>query len=296
MKQASAWQQALQACQKYNFRVLSLDELLEEDALRALADEEPPPAVQAFVRHWNQTTPDAWHALLQSAAAVNPTVVEDAALASPLEPLRALLDRAEYAAIVYGQPSPAHWKSPEKWGYLVQILPPNAETETDHLLLHLPASPADIASAEAVLRMKLPPNYRNFLMITNGLGMGAIELTYVCGAGPARADWNRVILNQWLECSHQHEIAAQWREFQGVYDYERIRDWENGEQTFLSDETIMVPFAQTYDAWCFDRTRPNADGEYPVMFWDHELREAREMYPDFLAWFAGEVDPYIFPG
>jgi hypothetical protein len=30
------------------------------------------------------------------------------------------------------------------------------------------------------------------------------------------------------------------------------------------------------------------------MFWDHETREARERYPDFLAWFAGEFEPYLF--
>jgi hypothetical protein len=54
-----------------------------------------------------------------------------------------------------------------------------------------------------------------------------------------------------------------------------------------------VPFAQTFDAWCFDRTRTGEDGEYPVMLWDHELREAKEIYPDFVAWFAGEVESYL---
>jgi hypothetical protein len=294
MKEESAWQQAIQACQKDGFRVLVLDQPVEDAPLRALADEEPPPAVQAFAHHWNQTAPDAWHALLQSAAAVNPTVGEDAELARSLEPLRALLGRAEYAALVYGQPTSGYWKSLEQWSYLMQIRPPSNEADTDHLLLHLPASPADIALAEAALRLKLPPGYKHLLMVTNGLGLGTTELTYVCGAGPARASWNPVILNHWQECQGYHEIAAQWREFQGVYDYERIMDWEGGVNTFETDETILVPFAQTYDAWCFDRTRPNADGEYPVMFWDHELRQADEQYPNFRDWFAGGVEPYIF--
>ena len=71
-------------------------------------------------------------------------------------------------------------------------------------------------------------------------------------------------------------------------------DREGGIDTFLSDETILVPFSMTFDAWCFDRTRPDEDGEYPVMLWDHELREAKERYPDFAAWFAGEVTSYLF--
>jgi hypothetical protein len=209
-----------------------------------------------------------------------------------LEPVRALLARAEYAAVVWGHPD--HWQSPQQWGYLLQVRSRRVGRASEHILLHAPASPADIASAEAALRMRLPPSYQRFLALTNGLGIGTTELTYIGGAGPARAYWEPVILNHWLECDHCHEIAAMWRQFQGVYDYERIRDWENGENSFLSDETALVPFAQTYDAWCFDRTRQRADGEYPVMFWDHETREASERYPDFPTWFAGEAMPYLF--
>ncbi|MDQ2907636.1 MAG: hypothetical protein M3Y81_29355, partial [Chloroflexota bacterium] len=96
------------------------------------------------------------------------------------------------------------------------------------------------------------------------------------------------------QCDQHQEIAASWRSFQGVYDYERIRDWENGEHTFLSDETTLVPFGYTYETWCFDRNRPEPDGDYPIIFWDHETRQARDAYPDFSRWFAGEIESYLF--
>jgi SMI1 / KNR4 family (SUKH-1) len=285
------WRKTLQECSAKGFSVFPLDQPFSEAALHRFA-EEPSPAVVTFARLWDQTAPDAWQTLVQSAASVNPEVIADVTRPPLLEPVRLLLTRAEYAAIVWGHPD--HWQSPLQWGYLLQIPPRRAGGETWHFLLHTPASREDIAAAEAALRLKLPPSYRRLLMLTNGLGIGITELTYIGGAGPARADWIPIELNQWLECAPYHEIAAMWRQFQGVYDYERIRDWEEGRNSFLSDETILVPFAQMSDAWCLDRTRQQADGEYPILFWDHETREASERYPDFLAWFAGEIEPYVF--
>jgi hypothetical protein len=103
-----------------------------------------------------------------------------------------------------------------------------------------------------------------------------------------------VLLNQSMECAKYHEVAASWRAFQGTYDYERIMDRERGEDTFRSDETVLIPFAHTYEDWCFDRTRPDSAGEYPIVLWDHERREATDMYPQFDAWFAAEVESYLF--
>jgi hypothetical protein len=294
MRQASAWQQALQACQKYGFRVLSLDEPFEEDALRALADEGPPLAVQAFARYWNQAVPDAWHALLQSAATVNSAVAE-AELSTPmLTALSSILACAEHAALTW-QPA-YNWPNAQRWGYFLQIRSPKRWVEPEQMWFFPPATPADIATAEAVLRLKLPPGFRHFVQITNGLSSGIRGSTEICGVGPANADWAAVQLNRWMDARSHNEIAAAWRSFQGDYDYARIMDWEEGVNTFETDETILVPFAYFAEAYCFDRTRPNADGEYPVMFWDHELRGTTETHPDFLAWFAERVESYIFPG
>jgi hypothetical protein len=272
--------------------MLSLEQPVDHAALHALAEEEPPPAVQAFAANWNQIAPDAWHALLQSAAAVNPTVVA-AELAEPkLMPLRSMLARAEHAAITW---QPAYsWPKAQRWGYFLQIRSPKRWVEPEQLCFFPPATPADIAAAEAVLRMKLPPGFRHFVQITNGFSSGIRGSTEICGVGPANADWAAVQLNRWMDAPSHNEIAAAWRAFQGDYDYARIMDWEEGINSFESDETILVPFAYFAETYCFDRTRPTAAGEYPVMFWDHELRGATETHPNFLAWFAERVESYIF--
>src|SRR5262249_54041007 len=185
---------------------LPLEQPIEDMALRALADEEPPPAVQTFARQWNQETPDAWHALLQSAAAVNPTVVE-AELAEPkLTPLHSILARAEQAAITW---HPAYsWSSAQRWGYLLLIRSPKRWIEPEPMYFFPPATPADIAAAEAVLRMRLPPSFRHFVQITNGLGFGIRSSTYICGVGPPKADWTAVQLNRWMDTPSHGEIAA----------------------------------------------------------------------------------------
>jgi hypothetical protein len=118
----------------------------------------------------------------------------------------------------------------------------------------------------------------------------------VRGAGPRRANWDAVMLILWMKCGGQDEVAARWREFQGTYAHERIMNRERSEDTFLSDETALIPFAHTYDDWCFDRTRPDAGGDHPIMLWGHEAREATDRFRNFDSWFAGEVETYIWPG
>lgn len=291
MEAYEIWQSTLLECQKNRFRVLPLHAPVTEDELTALADEKLPLPVATFARLWHEYQQDAWRTLIESAALENPAVLDEPTSSGILAPLRSVVSRAEFAAVVWGHP--LSWKSPQQWAYLLQIRAIRQDSEPSaHILLHPPASQDDIEKAETVLNLRLPPSYKRFLLVTNGLGFGANEWTFVCGAGPARADWNKVVLNLWLECSHHNEICACWREFQGVYADEREMDRESGIDTFLSDETILVPFSMTFDAWCFDRTRPGGDGEYPVMLWDHELREAKEMYPDFVTWFAG--DSYLF--
>jgi hypothetical protein len=184
---------------------------------------------------------------------------------------------------------PTTWRKESRWSYLLQLRSLREE-ESSYIVLHAPASSQDIAAAEAVIRSKFPPSYRQFLLLANGQGIGALSIVGIHGAGPTLANWDAAVLNNWFECEkHQHEIAANWRHFQDLYDYERVMDWERGENSFGSDETILVPFAQTDEAWCFDRTRPDANGEYPVLFWDHETREAAEYFADFSTWLIKEI-------
>jgi SMI1-KNR4 cell-wall len=286
------WQQTLQAYRAEKVQLISFEEADAETILHTMMGGDFPPSMGTFLNLWKQGSPDPWHILIQSAATLNPDVTEELTSAALLEPFHSLLTRVEYGAIGYWPSTdgyPGH-----RWGYLFQVGSPRVGEISEHIILHPPVSPEKIHAAEAVLRLALPPSYRRFLLITNGLGVGEREGVWVYGAGPELADWDAVVLNKWLECERYGEIAAQWRGFQGVYDYEHIRDWENGEHTFCSDETILVPFGYTYEIWCFDRSRPGANGEYPVIFWDHETREASDAYRDFSSWFAGEIEPYLF--
>lgn len=287
-----SWQSALENSASAGFHVQSLDAALTEADWASLADENLPETVRAFAELWARHELDSWRVLVESAATVNPDIGEQVSDGVALAPLRSLLVRAERAALVFGHPS--HWTSPDQWGYLLHVRHAQRDDVYENVILHPPAKVSDLAQVEHVLAMRLPLSFRRFLLLTNGLGIGEREFSYVCGAGPRRANWHAVLLNLWMECGGQHEVAAQWREFQGTYAYERIMDRERGENTFLSDETALIPFAHTNDDWCFDRTRRDSAGEFPIVFWDHEMREAADRYTDFDGWFAGEVKSYLF--
>lgn len=289
MESQQHWQAALEECRAAGMDALPLGAPLTEAAWELLADATPPPSARAFAAGWTQPNPAPWEALLRAAEAVNPRVDRKPDVSGVVACLRALMARAECAAVVYGEPP--DWTSPDQWAFLVQIR--GSSNGAGHLLFHLPTPDADVTRAERALNLALPPSYREFLALTNGLGLRPVESRYICGAGPRRARWKPVLLNAWLECAGQHEVTALWREFQGSYAYERIRDRERGQDTFLSDETALVPFAVTNTLWCFDRARPNAEGEYPIVLWDSEVRQARDGYPDFAAWFADQIEAFL---
>jgi SMI1/KNR4 family protein SUKH-1 len=292
MQRESFWQQTIQEYRGRNVQLLALEDDDAETRLSSFAQDTPPVPIETFLHLWKQGSSDPWQVLVQSAARLNPEVAEELTPAMLLGPFRSLLTRVEQGAILCWPPN--QWSAFPRWGYLFQIASPDPERTPMAIVLHAPTSSEDIRAAEAALRLTLPPSYRRFLLLANGLGTTPDEMSWILGAGPQRANWKAVVLNQWLKCEDQFEIAAYWRAFQGTYDYERIRDWENGKNTFFSDETLLVPFAYTFETWCFDRTRSGANGEYPVIFWDHETREAQESYSDFSSWFAGEIEPYLF--
>jgi hypothetical protein len=277
-------------------RIHPLDTTLTATDWAHLSTEQPPLPLRIFTQLWAQQlaqrTLDPWRILVESAASVTPTIRDEVAEPSALGPLRAPLARVEHAAVALGHGR--SWTTPDQWGILLYVRHPQRAGAYKSALLHPPASGQDLTWTEHVLAVPLPPSYRRFLLLANGLGLGESEHSYVCGAGPQRANWTAVQLNQWPGCAGQHEVAASWREFQGTYDYERIMDRERGEDTFRSDETALIPFAHTYEDWCFDRTRPDSAGEYPIVLWDHELRQATDCYPHFDAWFAEEVEPCLF--
>lgn len=283
------WQRALAACERAKCRVVPLDPVAGAGGVRAAVGEEPPAPVAAFVRAWLPAR-NIWQALVASAGAGR---VGGASGASGLSGdtsgdtvarlLRPVLDRAGRAAVVVEQ-SPA-LADGGAWGYLVEHLGREGVAPA-FLRLHLPATPAGIAAAEDRLAMRMPPVYAALLRLTNGLGLDEREGSVIVGAGPSRASWPVVTGDDWLACQPYHEITASWRVFQGVYAQERA---DGPPETWYGDlaravDLVPVLLTRGGDAWCLDRARQAADGDCPVVFWDHELRETGEQSPGFAAW------------
>jgi SMI1 / KNR4 family (SUKH-1) len=289
------WHAALDSMRVAGFRALPLDTPLDGEWWAALTNNEPPAPVRTFAQRWLETPDDPWQVLLDSVAAANPeALAEIEEDPRSIRGVFSLVSRIERVAIAHA--GTIRWDEEDPWGYLVQFRHARDAERYTQVMLYPPAPPADIRQSEHVLNLPLPTTYRRFLLLTNGLQLGASGpfMHDIYGAGPRHANWTYVLLNYWSECEKFLEIAAQWRGFQGNYQYERIMDRERGEDSFLSDETALVPFTYTYEHWCFDRTRQSYPGEYPVMFWDHETRGATERYRDFGDWFAGEVESYLF--
>lgn len=295
MSEQDEWEAALQQAQSAGFRLLPLDRPPDSEWWTSLADKEPPVAVRTFARRWLESPDDPWQVLLDSVATANPeALVEIEEDPHSLRGLRSLVRRIERVAIALREQT--QWDEEDPWGYLVHFHHVRDADRYAQVMLYPPALPADIRQAEHVINLKFPASYRRFLLLTNGFHIGASwpRLCDIYGVGPQRANWTDVLLNNWQQCERFREIAAMWRAFQGVYDYERIMDRERGEDTFLMDETTLVPFAHIADEWCFDRTRQSYPGDYPVMFWDHETRGASEKYHDFGDWLASAVESYLF--
>jgi len=239
----------------------------------------------SFLQHLSDPHLPLWEALFMSVLSVHGDIQEKEAF----PPLKQLIGHATQVAVMYGEYSA--WKSPDKWSYLFQVKDLFESNTYDYFVAHAPATLEQIHQAESALGMQLPPTYVRLLTLTNGLGLYLDERSFICGVGDARATWDEVVNFQKLTFPRHeyHEITSYWLQWQDVLEYERERDRETGINTFLSNERVCVPFAYKSDDWCFDRSQHNEDGEYPILFWDHELRKATFKYPDFEAWFIDIV-------
>lgn len=295
-----SWEGAVRRLEEDGLRVLPLDADSSSADLGSLSDKASPPSVVAFTRGWREARQEPWQVLVTSIAAEDVEAAREAEQLDESHPLRRLVEAAEYAAIVCNEVSARTLE--EMWTYLLYVRPPRAKLHAGTIRLHRPATHQSIAAAEAVLGMRLPPSYSQLLRITNGLGMDEHEWLAIAGAGPQRTDWDAVTKNDWLRCQSFNEIAACWRLFQGIYADERLIDVENGENTFASDERVLVPFLGNRggDEWCLDRSRQSEKGECPIMFWDHELREASdnfpadEAHPTFVRWLDRNIERMVF--
>jgi hypothetical protein len=279
------WESVLERYRAQNLQVLTRESLLHsslETLINGLPISVP---TLSFLQQLSHSQLSLWDALFISVLSVHGNLKEKEAF----PPLKQLIDRVTQVAVIYGEHFA--WKSPDKWSYLFQVRDLFESNTYHYFLAHPPATVEQIHQAETVLGMHLPPTYVCLLKLTNGLGLYLDERSFICGVGDARATWDEVVNFQKLTYPRHvyHEITSNWLQWQDVLEYERERDRETRINTFLSNERVCVPFAYKSDDWCFDRSQQNEDGEYPILFRDHELREAIFKYPDFEVWFIDIV-------
>ncbi len=284
----NSWQKALANAEKAGFHSFGLgDHPPTPDELVRVSAHPVPQAVLAFADLWARPGREPWQILVQSAVTVNTAI--DGSHPS-LRSFRQLVERAGQAALLWDQQGT--WASPQRWGYLLQIQSRNEGDKFGYLTLHPPATFEDLTAAQEIINVQLPPSYQGVLLLTNGLGIRAQESSFLCGAGPQRAAWATVKGSDWLDCDHMHEIAANWRLFYGVYSDEGFA-MEPYIREALNNKTL-IPFAETYDTWCFDRSRQSQAGEYPIGIWDHETCEITFAYTNIGEWIQHEFIPYMF--
>lgn len=275
---ANQWEKELQEYRAKHYHVLTRGDLAHISLEALIAETSASQSTQIFLRQLSDPQVPLWDAFIHSIGDL-----QENELFAPLKPL---LLHVTHLALLYGEED--FFQSPDKWSYLIEINDLWGPKTSGYFLLHPPALHKHIQQAEAVLGTPLPPTFVRFLNCTNGLGIYSQELFYVNGVGEARAFWH--LLTDWSRPTY-HEIASEWWRWQDLYADERQRDQEEGIIADRSDEQAAIPFAQTSDAWCFDRSKPDKTGEYPVFYWDHEqrLREEGVEYPSFEAWFLDEI-------
>jgi SMI1-KNR4 cell-wall len=276
------WENILQEYRAKNYLVLTRDNLEQISLENLLANIPASQSTQALLRQLSNSRVSLWNAFIYGIQCAHENLQEN----DLFTPLKTLFEHVTRLTVLHGED--VAWKSPDQWSYLVEIVGLWGRRTPGYFLLHPPALREHVQQAETVLGVPLPPSFVRFLTCTNGLGFYARELEYIGGAGIARAFWP--LLTQWGRPSY-HEVASDWWQWQDMYAYERQRDQEEGIIADHLDEQIAIPFARTADAWCFDRSKPDEMGEYPVFYWDHELcnRETDVEYPSFEAWFLDGV-------
>ncbi|MFH1304176.1 MAG: SMI1/KNR4 family protein [Planctomycetota bacterium] len=118
-----------------------------------------------------------------------------------------------------------------------------------------PAFVEDIASFEAKHNFILPLSHREFLLRGNGGTVGGVRLFGV--ALPNALDLDR-------------QVSEMRPEIEGM---------ANGP---------VIPFASDWGGsyFCYDLQKPGCDGEFPVLYWNHEYSEEPEYLPMVWSGFA----------
>ena len=110
--------------------------------------------------------------------------------------------------------------------------------------------PANLDEAERQLGFRFTPSFRAWLLENNGCSAEGIEVFPVADERRPWDKWNTIV---------QQYADGHWFP-------DALEDDEN-------DYSRLLPFAQPLEGWyCFDYSRPLADGEVPVVYFPHRLR------------------------
>jgi len=136
-----------------------------------------------------------------------------------------------------------------------------------------------------MLGLPAAPSFATFLTLTSGLGMDEFNQIWIVGVG-LQSVQHAVLPERVQDCDTFSGIAGLWCSCVATYDFERERDQLEQRASCRSEYRHLIPFMVTPygDDWRFDRSRSSADGENPVVYWDHEQREVQSACPDFPVW------------
>ena len=183
-----------------------------------------------------------------------------------------ILNRCIHLSFITGQHG--NWVSPQKWRLMVSLNDPN--NQVNRIYIFYP--PANLFDKEMSKQcIPIPQTFIDFVTISNGLGIGALENQYICGIGPSRGDWEIVTRHIPVYSSLYQELVIETLCWNNSYD----SDFEVGNIT-NSKYKSLIPFAYTFDSWCYNRFFTDVAGEFSVYLWDHEqtkpVREEKSFY------------------
>jgi len=130
---------------------------------------------------------------------------------------------------------------------------------------------SNIYAAETELGRKLPQSFSDWLILNNGVSLGAVTIFPVFDARDPRKTWDSIVRN----------FKGRWQE------------WLENFSDLALDFSQLMPFAEfgTGDYYCFDYSTEGDIGEPVVIVWLHETGEVKQV-ADCFAQFSTSSDRF----
>jgi len=114
-------------------------------------------------------------------------------------------------------------------------------------------TPEAVARAEQQLARRLPPSFREWLLVNNGLDLESVHVYPVLDDRDPRKIWDSIVRN--------YQVG--WEAWLETFEDQR------------NEFSSLLPFADfgTGDYYCFNYSRIGTNGELPVVLWSHETGE-----------------------